>query len=111
MPNDELSFLTFLQRFRRGELIAEAEALLTELVEAVRDTGGKGDLTIKLPLKMNDAGQIECIPQLKLTKPRRQIGTGIYYATEEGKLSRRDPSQDDLFDELEPRRSKITDPH
>lgn len=108
---DELSFLAFLQGFRRGELIAEAEAQLTELVEAIRDTGGKGDLTLKLPLKMNDAGQIECIPQITVKKPRRQIGTGIYYPTEDGKLSRRDPSQDDLFDELEPRRSAISDPH
>lgn len=111
MPNDELSFLTFLQGFRRGELIAEAEALLTELVEAVRDTGGKGEVNLKIPLKMNDAGQVECVPVLTIKKPRRPIGTGIYFATEDGKLSRRDPAQMDMLDELEARRPGRSDPN
>lgn len=105
MPNDELNFLTFLQGFRRGELIAEAEAIMTEVVEAVRDTGGKGELNLKIPLKMNDAGQIECVPVLTMKKPRRPMGTGIYFATDDGKLSRRDPAQMDMLDEIGPRRS------
>lgn len=111
MPADDLNFLAFIQSFRRGELIHEADALLTELVEAVRDTGSKGTLTVKIPLEMNKAGQIECVPQLELKKPRRPMGTGIYFASEEGRLTRRDPAQLDMMDELEPRRSSITDPH
>ena len=105
-PNDELGFLEFLQTFRRGELLAEAGDLLNELMEAIRKTGGKGDLTLRLPFKVNDAGQIECIPVLAMKKPRRPLGTGIYYVTDDGRLTRRDPAQEDLFDELEERRGR-----
>lgn len=104
--SDELSFLEFLQSFRRGELIAEANDLLGELMEAIRRTGGKGELTVKLPFKVNAGGQIECVPQLTLKKPRKPLGTGIYYVTDEGRLTRRDPAQLDLIDELEARRGR-----
>lgn len=108
MPKPEdLNFLEFLQTFRRGELLTEADEQLAELVEAVQRTGGKGELTIKLPFKVNDAGQIECTPTVACKKPRRAMGRGIYFATQEGRLTRRDPSQADMFeDELESRRGR-----
>lgn len=108
MPkNDDLNFLEFMQTFRRGELLTEANAQLEELIGAVQDTGGKGELTIKLPFKVNDAGQIECLPNVTTKKPRRALGTGIYFATSEGRLTRRDPNQGDMFeDELADRRGR-----
>jgi len=106
MARDELSFLEFLQSFRRGELISEADDQFGELMEAVKRTGGKGDLTIKLPFKVNEAGQIECVPTVSCKKPRKPLGTGIYYVTAEGRLTRQDPTQDDLFDEVGARRER-----
>lgn len=108
MPQrDELNFLEFLQSFRRGELLREANDQLEDLIRAVKDTGGKGDITIKLPFKINDAGQLECVPRVDSKRPRRALGTGIYFATEDGQLTRRDPDQADMFnDELEARRSR-----
>ena len=75
-------------------------------MEAVKRTGGKGDLTIKLPFKVNEAGQIECVPTVSCKKPRKPLGTGIYYVTDEGRLTRQDPTQDDLFDEVGARRDR-----
>ena len=106
MARDELSFLEFLQSYRRGELISEADDQFGELMEAVKRTGGKGDLTIKLPFKVNEAGQIECVPTVSCKKPRKPLGTGIYYVTDEGRLTRQDPTQDDLFDEVGARRER-----
>ncbi len=108
MPRkDELNFLEFIQSFRRGELLREANDQLEELIRAVKDTGGKGAVTITLPFKINDAGQLECLPRVDSKRPRRALGTGIYFATEDGQLTRRDPDQVDMFeDELEERRSK-----
>lgn len=107
MPaKDELSFLEFLQSFRRGELLADADQSLTELIEAIERTGGNGTLTIKLPFKKNKAGQLECVPAVELKKPKRPMGTGIYYATPDARLTRRDPAQMDLIDELEARRER-----
>lgn len=105
-PNDELGFLEFLQTLRRGELLSEAGDMLNELTEAIHKTGGKGDLTLRLPFKVNDAGQMECVPVLSMKKPRRPLGTGIYYVTDDGHLTRRDPAQEDLFDEFGERRGR-----
>ena len=108
MPRkDELNFLEFLQSFRRGELLREANEQLEELIRAVKETGGKGDLTIKLAFRMNDAGQLECQPSVTTKRPRRALGTGIYFATEDGQLTRRDPDQHEMFeDELDEHRTR-----
>jgi hypothetical protein len=104
MARHELNFLEFLQTFRRGELIHQADEKLTQVIAAMRDTGGNGTLTIKLPFKMNKAGQIECTPDISAKTPMKPMGTGIYYASDEGQLSRRDPNQMDIEDEIERRR-------
>lgn len=57
-----LNFLEFIQTHRRGELLHEADTALTELITAIKETGGNGALVIKLPFKVNKAGQLECDP-------------------------------------------------
>lgn len=104
MANDELNFLQFLQGFRRGDLVREADALMGELMQAIQDTGGKGKLVLELPFGVNKAGQIECVPKMKVDKPLRPIGTGIFYLSDDARLSRRDPNQHEMFDEMEERR-------
>ena len=95
-----INFLEFLQTFRRGELLREGDAELSKVIEAMNDTGGDGKITIELPFKMNKAGQIECTPKLTAKVPQRPMGTGIYFADDEGRLTRRDPNQLDIEDEI-----------
>ena len=104
MAKHELNFPEFLQTFRRGDLMQQADAKLQQVIEAMRETGGNGTLTIKLPFKMNKAGQIECTPSVDAKIPTKPMGTGIYYASDDGRLSRRDPNQLDIEDEIERRR-------
>lgn len=103
-PRD-LTFLELLQSHRRGEVLSRADELLEELVEAVATTGESGELTIKLPFKVNKAGQIEITPQLSMKKPRPPLATGIYFASETNRLTRSDPRQMDIEDEIERRRA------
>lgn len=105
MAKHELNFLEFLQSFRRGELIRNGDEKLQELMEAICQTGQGGTLNLKLPFKPNKAGQIECIPELTIKKPVKPIGTGIYFTTDDARLTRRDPDQLDMMDELEERRA------
>lgn len=102
-PKD-LTFLEFLSSFRRGELIDRADVALAELVEAVAETGMGGALTITLPVKVNKAGQLEITPKMEVKKPRPALGTGIYYVSEDGRLTRHDPAQADWVDDLAARR-------
>jgi len=105
MPKQDLNFLEFLQTFRRGELLTAGDDRLTELITAIEETGGKGALTLKISFSKNKAGQIEIVPDLSIKKPTRAIGTGIYFATEDMRLTRRDPNQMDIEDEIERRRN------
>lgn len=59
---------------------------------------------MKVGIKVNKAGQLEVVPDIQIKKPTRSMGTGIYFATDEGRLTRRDPNQMDFEDELERRR-------
>lgn len=105
MARHDLNFLEFLQSFRRGELLADGDQKLSELVEAINTTQGGGTLNLSLKLKMNKAGQIEIVPGITIKKPSRTLSTGIYFASDDGRLTRRDPNQMDIEDEIERRRS------
>ena len=106
MAKHTLNFLEFLQGFRRGELIRQGNDELQKVIAAMGETGGDGEITIKLPFKLNKAGQIECQPKLTSKVPQPPMGVGIYFMGDEGELSRRDPNQMDIEDEIERHRSR-----
>lgn len=100
-----LNMLGVLQTHRRGEILAEADAALTDVVDAIRQHGGKGKLTLTLNFKLEKGDQISLTPDLKVEKPRRAMSTGIFFATGDGRLTRTDPNQGDLLaDDLVSRR-------
>lgn len=99
-PRHELNFLEFLQSFRRGDLLSAADDKLRELVEALALHQGTGSLTLKFGFKVNKAGQLEINPDVTVKKPARALGTGIYFASDDNRLTRRDPNQMDIEDEI-----------
>ena len=103
-----INFLGFIQSFRRGELLRQGDQQLSEVIAAMAENGGDGELTIKLPFKLNKGGQIECTPKITSKIPQRPMGTGIFFADDDGRLTRRDPNQLDIEDEIE--RSRFADP-
>ena len=105
-PDHSINFLEFLQTFRRGDLLRDGDEQLERVIAAMKETGGDGKITIDLPFKLNKAGQIECTPRITAKVPQRPMGTGIYFADDEGRLSRRDPNQLDIEDEIERIRSR-----
>lgn len=94
-----ITFIGYLQTNRRGEIPAEADTAMTDILAALRAHGGKGKLTLALTFKLGKSGQIEILPDLKVEKPRRALSTGLYFADDEGTLTRRDPNQGDWVDD------------
>lgn len=101
----DLNFLEFLQGYRRGSLLDRADRDLNELMDAIAETGRGGTLTLTLTVKVNKAGQIEIAPDVKTKSPRPDLGVGIYFVSDTGRLTRRDPNQMDIEDEIARRKA------
>lgn len=95
---DALTAAEFLQTFRRGVLLQQMDEAINDVIDAIANTGCDGSVTIKLPFKLNKGGQIECAPKIEAKVPKMPLGTGIYYANDQGQLTQRDPRQMDIDD-------------
>lgn len=76
----------------------ELTVKLHDLVQAVRDTGKKGSLTLKLtvsPFK-NDPDVLEVHDDLKLVMPQHDRKPGIFYPDQDGNLTRNSPQMLDF---------------
>ena len=109
MSETDLNAMELLTTHRRGEIARALDAARDEVLAAVKDTGAAGSVTLKLTWKPNKAGQIELIPVVTAKKPAKPLGVGIFWAAEDAdgrvRLSRRDPDQGDLLDDITPRRA------
>ncbi len=103
--NDKLQndILQVLLDMRNGAVAADVSKKFDEVVAAVLETGGKGELTIKLfvePSKMGMGGcvlEVEAKHECKLKKPELSIGRSVFFITKEGRLTREDPNQVAMF--------------
>jgi hypothetical protein len=96
--------LQIMLDMRNGQVAADCNQKFNEVLKAVLDTGGKGDLTIKLsirPAKMGMGGaviEVETEHECKLKKPELQVGRSTFFVTKEGDLTREDPDQVAMFE-------------
>jgi hypothetical protein len=103
--------LQILLDMRSGQVAADCNAKFSEVLKAVLDTGGKGELNIKLfirPSKMGMGGaviEVETEHECKMKKPELEVGRSFFFVTAEGDLTRDDPAQVAMF-ELEAQRIK-----
>ncbi len=73
----------------------ELSQKLYSCVEAVRDTGKKGSLqlTINIELFDGDPDRVVINDKIILKMPEHDRKMSVFYATEDGNLSRTDPNQ------------------
>lgn len=87
-----------LRDLRQGAVLDEASEELHRIVQAVRDTGKAGKLTITLTVKPFDknADILNIEDKVVAVVPAPVKGGTVMFATAEGNLSRRDPRQGEL---------------
>lgn len=91
-------FSSTLRDLRNGHTQDELSEKLNELVCACRDTNKVGEITLKIKVRPDKAGngtyfledQINC----NIPKPER--GSTIFFGTPQGNLQRQDPNQQSL---------------
>jgi hypothetical protein len=91
-------FIQTLETIRFGSLAVDLTTQLEALVEAVKDTGRPGSLTLKLSVKpfKGDASAVTVVDEVKLTRPSAQKGETVFFATQANRLQRNDPRQPQL---------------
>lgn len=96
--------LQVLLDMRDGQVASDCNEKFSEVLSAVLQTGGKGELTIKLivqPSKMSMAGgvlEVEMKHACKLKKPEIEVGRSIHYVAPDGSLTRTNPAQTAMFE-------------
>jgi hypothetical protein len=99
--------LQVLLDMRQGAVAADVSKKFDEVVQAVIETGGKGELTLKLSVKPSKMGMGGCVIEVetshecKLRKPQLDIGKSTFFVSREGKLTRDDPNQTSMFETKE----------
>jgi hypothetical protein len=79
-----------------GHVLEDAGSQLTELVALVGRRQEKGVLLVKFEVKPFKADAVVCSAEIKVTEPKAPAQQAVFYANEEGELSRQDPRQREL---------------
>jgi len=94
------TFSTTLRELRGGVALLDLSEALADLVVAVRSTGMKGALMLKISVapasKGGDNDTLILEDEVIVRRPKAQKGATILFADNENILSRRDPRQPEL---------------
>jgi len=85
-----------LREVRGGLVVSELSQKLGEVVGAVRATGKGGKLTLELKIRPASKGETVCVmveDEIKVSLPKPEKATSVFYATESNLLERSDPRQ------------------
>lgn len=96
------SFLAMLGELRKGMTVSELSDALAEVVKAVKDTGKKGGLTLKLEFIPSSGGETVLVTADYSTKePLPNKSSTTFFTTDDNLLVRRDPRQQEMFGVVE----------
>lgn len=85
-------FCELIETIGFGSLKEKLEALLGELVDAVKETGKDGELTLKLKLKK--AGEHCAVKaDAKITRPQHPTPESVFFFGQRGRIHRDNPRQ------------------
>jgi len=91
-----------MMQIRGGAALDDAGKRLAEVVLAVKATGKKGSITLKIDIEPDkqDDTVVTFQPSLEVKVPRKPYAKGIFYVDERnGNVSREDPKQLELLAE------------
>ena len=86
-------FVDTLREIEFGHLLDELADAQQQVVDAVMETGKKGQITITLNYNPEGQGQITIASDLKKKVPQLPRGKSLFFVTPERNLTRQDPRQ------------------
>ena len=92
-------FINTLADVRAGGVVDDLDDTLANVVQAVRNTGKTGELTLKLTIKPASKGDIFTLfvdADIKTKLPRLDKGSTVFFADDDNSLTPRDPRQAEI---------------
>lgn len=81
----------------RGAALSECSEALQSIVKAVKETGLKGVLNIKINVELSkDEDTVQLTPEITAKIPKQPIKATIFFATDDFVLTREDPRQHEM---------------
>lgn len=98
LPEESNQFFRLLRVLDEGNLPVDLHTAIGGLVQAVKNTGKGGKLTITIAVKPTKGNSERVLfdPTLKVTEPKIETSTTLMYVSDDGSLSREDPRQPKL---------------
>lgn len=94
-----VDLLQTLLDMRGGRVVSDVNKKFNEVLTAVLETGGKGDLTLKLKIAPNRMARggavlaVSCEHECKMKIPELELNPSIFYITQDGNFTQTDPEQ------------------
>ena len=97
-PDEAQDFAAVLAQHNKGAALDEASKKLTEIIEAVRNTGKTGSITVKLTItRSNDNKRMLKIDDdVKAVVPKEKRRS-LWFPDDNNQLHRNDPTQHELM--------------
>jgi hypothetical protein len=98
---DKTTFIENLKIYGLGELTKTLEDYQREVVAAVREIGGSGEISLKIKYKLDGDKQVAVVPDISRKLPKKKLVSVSMFATKNNKLAPHDPDQATIEDALE----------
>jgi hypothetical protein len=89
-------FTQMVAELRRGRTGDELTEAMQALVHACKETGKTGALTLVIKVTPGKSGQVEITDAIKTNLPVFSRESSLFFVTDDGDLSRKDPRQEEL---------------
>jgi len=89
-----------LRQLSGGRTLDKLSSAITDAVQAIREHGGKGVITLTLAIAANDDDSVAIVGTVKSKVPEGAAGKSIFFDTADGRLVRTDPRQQEIFTDV-----------
>lgn len=98
----KINIMEILRTQHRGRLLEALERDVADSVAAVRESGKKGEVVLKIKIEpaSKDGQQVYLNTTLNPKHPRMPKAPNLYFVTDDGGLSVRDPRQPEMPGEM-----------
>jgi hypothetical protein len=102
-----VDFVGVLAELKNGRALNDCSRKLTELTEAVTEHRKKGKLILELVIEPSGVDDDRRVTETRvmwncrIAKPEADTGSSTFFVTRDGRLTRNDPAQEEMFAEVE----------